>query len=95
MDHDDGLPEQVEAIHTDGEMDGDREEIIASKVSADKGSANARATKLAARRLAQHFGGIPGVPIGAKWEDRCVFHFRLILSPSVSRFVSQPRLFSC
>lgn len=70
MDHDDGLPEQVEAIHTDGEMDGDREEIIASKVSADKGSANARATKLAARRLAQHFGGIPGVPIGAKWEDR-------------------------
>lgn len=70
MHHDDGPPEQVKAIHTDGEIDGDREEIIASKVSADTDPANARATKLAAIRLAKHFGGIPGVPVGAGWENR-------------------------
>lgn len=70
MDYNDGPPEQVDAIHTDEEMDSDREEIIASKVSVDKDSADVRATKLTARHLAQHFGGIPGVPVGAKWENR-------------------------
>lgn len=70
MDHHDRPPEQVEAIYTDEEIDSDREEIIASKVSVDKDSAKVRATKSTARRLAQQFGGIPGVPVGAEWEDR-------------------------
>jgi hypothetical protein len=52
MDHNNGRPDQVKAIHTGEEMDGDREEIIASKVTADKDSTNVKATKLAARRLA-------------------------------------------
>jgi hypothetical protein len=70
MDHNNGRPEQIKAIHTGEEMDGDREEIIASKVTADKDSTNVKATKLAARHLAQHFGGIPGIPVGTKWENR-------------------------
>lgn len=70
MDHNDRPPEQVEAIHTGEDMGIDQEKIIASKVSVDKGSATARASKLAARLLAQRFGEIPGVPVGAKWESR-------------------------
>jgi hypothetical protein len=49
MDHNDRPPEQVEAIHTGEDMGIDQEKIIASKVSVDKGSATARASKLAAR----------------------------------------------
>lgn len=70
MDHNDRPPEQVEAIHTGEGMGIIQEKIIASKVSVDKGSATARASKLAARLLAQRFGEIPGVPVGAKWESR-------------------------
>jgi hypothetical protein len=53
MDHNDRPPEHVEAIHT-GEGIGidDEEKIIASKISVDKGSATAKASKLAARLLA-------------------------------------------
>jgi hypothetical protein len=51
-------------------MDIDLEEIISSKVSVDKDLATVRVTKLVARLLAQRFGGIPGVPVGAKWESR-------------------------
>lgn len=71
MDHNDRPPEHVEAIHT-GEGIGidDEEKIIASKISVDKGSATAKASKLAARLLAQRFGEIPGVPVGTKWESR-------------------------
>lgn len=70
MDHDDRPPEQVEAIHAAEEVDIDQEEIIASKVLVGKNSATVRATKLVARLLSQRFGGIPGVPVGAKWESR-------------------------
>lgn len=70
MGHDDGPLEQVEAIRTDDQMDGDGEQKIASKVSVGKDSASVKIAKLAARLLAQRFGGIPGVPVGAKWEDR-------------------------
>lgn len=52
MDHNDRPPEQVEAIHTGEGIGIDQDKIIASKVSVDKGSATARASKLAARLLA-------------------------------------------
>ncbi|KIK39267.1 hypothetical protein CY34DRAFT_808518 [Suillus luteus UH-Slu-Lm8-n1] len=70
MDHSDQPPEQVKAIHTGEGIGIDQEKIIASKVLVNKGSATARASKLAARLLAQRFGEIPGVPVGAKWESR-------------------------
>lgn len=70
MDHHDRPPQQVEVIYTDEEIDSDREEIIASKVSVNKDSVKVRATKSTAYRLAQQFGGIPGVPVGAEWENR-------------------------
>jgi hypothetical protein len=52
MDHNDRPPEQVKGIHTGEGIGIDQEKIIASKVSVDKGSATARASKLAARLLA-------------------------------------------
>ncbi|KAG1750710.1 PUA-like domain-containing protein [Suillus lakei] len=68
MDIENDPPEQVEDTHTDEEMDFDQEGI-ANKVSVGK-EANIKPSKLAARRLAQRFGGILGVPVGAKWENR-------------------------